>query len=107
MKPTALLLAAATVLLSACTQTGPVELSLGGGAPPSGLASDNADFTGMDRTMDGCKQAAKNAGAGRCTQVRAYEACMKTKGYITVLGPENPPGCGQPAWEEDVRKWLQ
>jgi hypothetical protein len=24
-----------------------------------------------------------------------------------VLGPENPPDCGQPAWEEDVRKWLK
>ena len=28
-------------------------------------------------------------------------------GYITVLGPENPPNCGQPEWEQDVRKWLQ
>lgn len=49
----------------------------------------------------------ERAGAGRCTQVRAYEACMKDKGYITVLGPENPPNCGQPDWEQDVRKWLE
>jgi hypothetical protein len=32
---------------------------------------------------------------------------MKSKGYITVLGPENPQGCGDPEWEKDVRKWLQ
>ena len=61
----------------------------------------------MDGTMAACKTVAHNAGPGQCTQVRAYEACMKQKGYITVLGPENPPNCGQPAWEQDVRKWLQ
>ncbi|MEA3084851.1 MAG: hypothetical protein QOC89_2548 [Paraburkholderia sp.] len=32
---------------------------------------------------------------------------MKSNGYITVLGPENPKGCGDPEWEKDVRKWLQ
>jgi hypothetical protein len=75
--------------------------------PPSANGNADADFSAMDRAMDTCKQSAKQAGAGRCTQVRAYEACMKTQGYITVLGPENPPDCGQPAWEEDVRKWLK
>jgi hypothetical protein len=24
-----------------------------------------------------------------------------------VLGPENPSGCGDPEWEQDVRKWLK
>ena len=107
MKPQPLLIAAIAILLTSCAQTEPVELSLGGSAATSSLANGDADFTAMDRTMDSCKQTAKSAGAGRCTQVRAYEACMKTRGYITVLGPENPPNCGQPAWEQDVRKWLQ
>ena len=100
-----LLLVTVCAALAACAQTGPVELSMGGNPPPSSNAT--ADFSSMDRAMDGCKTAATRAGAGRCTQVRAYEACMKTHGYITVLGPENPPDCGQPAWEEDVRKWLR
>lgn len=107
MKTRSLLLAACTALLAACAQSGPVEFSMGGNPPPSASASADADFSSMDRAMDTCKQSAKRAGAGRCAQVRAYEACMKTQGYITVLGPENPPDCGQPAWEEDVRKWLK
>ena len=49
----------------------------------------------------------RNAGTGQCSKIRAYESCMKSKGYITVLGPENPSGCGDPAWESDVRKWLK
>jgi hypothetical protein len=92
--------------LSACT--GPVEFSASANPPPPGNAdTTSADFSGMDHAMDACKAMAKASGPGQCTQVRAYEACMKTKGYIAVLGPENPQNCGQPAWEEDVRKWLK
>lgn len=98
------LIPAAALVLAACNT--PVEFSTSANPPPYANDGD-ADFSGMDNTMSACKTAAKQAGAGRCTQVRAYEACMKTKGYITVLGPENPPNCGQPAWEQDVRKWLQ
>jgi hypothetical protein len=99
------LLVAAMSVLAACA--GPVEFSASANPPPLSGDNVNADFSGMDRAMDGCKAAAKQSGPGQCTQVRAYEACMKTRGYIAVLGPENPPGCGQPAWEEDVRKWLE
>lgn len=94
------------LVLTACAQTGPVEFSASAN-PPSFDNDGPADFSGMDSAMDSCKAASKQAGAGRCTQVRAYESCMKTKGYITVLGPENPPNCGQPDWEQDVRKWLR
>ncbi|WP_309808384.1 hypothetical protein [Caballeronia sp. LZ034LL] len=99
-----LLPAAAALLLAACST--PVEFSATASPPPWNDSGD-ADFTGMDSAMSACKAAAKQAGAGRCTQIRAYEACMKTKSYITVLGPENPPNCGQPDWEQDVRKWIK
>jgi hypothetical protein len=99
-----LLPAAAAFALAACNT--PVEFSASAN-PPSWNNDGDADFSGMDNSMSACKAAAKQAGAGRCTQVRAYEACMKDKGYITVLGPENPPNCGQPEWEQDARKWLK
>ncbi|KXU96005.1 hypothetical protein CR51_23850 [Caballeronia megalochromosomata] len=95
---------AAALALAACST--PVEFSASAN-PPSWNNDGDADFSGMDNSMSACKAAAKKAGAGRCTQVRAYEACMKDKGYITVLGPENPPNCGQPEWEQDVRKWIK
>ncbi|MDR5854572.1 hypothetical protein P9239_11130 [Caballeronia sp. LZ062] len=94
----------AALALAACT--GPVEFSANAN-PPTDTETVNADFSGMDRAMDTCKAASRKAGPGRCTQVRAYEACMKQQGYITVLGPENPPNCGQPDWEQDVRHWLK
>lgn len=93
------------LLLPACTA--PVEFSLTGANANTASESDDLDFGPMDQSMAQCKATARSAGRGKCIQVRAYEACMKTKGYITVLGPENPQNCGQPAWEEDVRKWLQ
>jgi len=95
----------AALALAACST--PVEFSASANPPSWNDADANADFSGMDNSMSACKATAKQAGAGRCTQVRAYEACMKDKGYITVLGPENPPNCGQPEWEQDVRKWLK
>ncbi|WP_044041335.1 hypothetical protein [Caballeronia insecticola] len=96
---------AAVLALAACST--PVEFSASANPPPWNDPGGDADFSGMDNTMSACKTTAKAAGAGRCTQVRAYEACMKDRGYITVLGPENPPNCGQPEWEQDVRKWLK
>jgi hypothetical protein len=95
------------LVLAACAQTGPVEFSLNGADAPNLSNADDLDFGPMDHTVAACKAAARSAGPGQCTQVRAYEACMKKSGYITVLGPENPPNCGQPGWESDVRKWLQ
>ena len=97
----------AAVALAACTQARPVEFSVTGADAPSMTRASDLDFGPMDRSIAQCKAAAQGAGPGSCTKVRAYEACMKTRGYITVLGPENPSGCGQPAWEQDVRKWLQ
>jgi len=105
-----LLLAGAVVVatsLNACMQAGPVEFSATGADAPSMTRADDLDFGPMDRSIATCKAAAQSAGRGRCEKVRVYEACMKTRGYITLLGPENPSGCGQPAWEQDVRKWLQ
>ncbi|KMZ11781.1 hypothetical protein BHUM_04306c [Candidatus Burkholderia humilis] len=99
------LLVASMLTIAACA--GPVEFSAIANPPPLSGDTADADFSGMDRTMDGCKAVAKQSGPGQCTQVRAYEACMKTKGYIAVLGPENPSNCDQPTWEEDVRKWLK
>lgn len=93
--------------LTACTQAGPVEFSATGADAPTASRADDMNFAPMDHSIAECKAAAQQAGAGQCVKVRAYEACMKTRGYITVLGPENPSGCGQPAWEQDVRKWLQ
>jgi hypothetical protein len=93
--------------LTACTQTGPVEFSATGADASSMSRADDLDFGPMDHTVATCKAIAQKAGAGQCVKVRAYEACMKSRGYITVLGPENPAGCGDPAWESDVRKWLQ
>jgi hypothetical protein len=98
-------LPAAALALAACST--PVEFSASANPPSWNDANADADFSGMDNSMSACKAAAKKAGAGRCVQVRAYEACMKDKGYITVLGPENPPNCGQPEWEQDVRKWIK
>ncbi|VXC04022.1 conserved exported hypothetical protein [Burkholderia sp. 8Y] len=98
------LVISSALALAACA--GPVEFSASANPPPDSESVD-ADFSGMDHAMDTCKAASKKAGPGRCTQVRAYEACMKTQGYITVLGPENPPNCGQPDWEQDVRRWLK
>jgi predicted small lipoprotein YifL len=97
----------AAVALTACTQAGPVEFSATGADAPDTSHADDLDFGSMDHSIAVCKVAAQSAGQGRCVKVRAYEACMKTRGYITVLGPENPASCGQPAWEQDVRKWLQ
>jgi hypothetical protein len=99
--------AMAAVSLAACSSTAPVEFSLTGADAPSLSRADDLDFTPMDRSIAACKTVSHNAGADRCTQVRAYESCMKTRGYITVLGPENPSGCGDPEWEQDVRKWLK
>nr|WP_322013265.1 hypothetical protein [Paraburkholderia sp. J12] len=95
----------AWVLLAGCTT--PVEFSATGADVRTATEADDLDFGPMDHSIAQCKAVSHSAGPGRCTQLRAYEACMKTKGYITVLGPENPQNCGQPAWEQDVRKWLQ
>lgn len=95
----------AAALLTACT--GPVEFSAKGTDAGDLTRADDLDFGPMDQSIDHCKAVARGAGPGRCTKVRAYEACMKTNGYLTVLGPENPPDCGQPAWEQDARKWLR
>jgi predicted small lipoprotein YifL len=97
----------ASVSLAACMQAGPVEFSATGADASSTSRGDDVDFGAMDRSIADCKAAAHRAGPGQCVKVRAYEACMKTRGYITVLGPENPSGCGDPAWEKDVRKWIQ
>ncbi|HEY3599068.1 MAG TPA: hypothetical protein VGL08_16320 [Paraburkholderia sp.] len=96
-----------SVFLAACAQTGPVEFSTSGADAPSLSRSDDLDFGPMDQSIAACKSVSSNAGSGQCAKVRAYEACMKTRGYITLLGPENPSGCGEPAWEQDVRKWLK
>jgi hypothetical protein len=98
---------AAALMLGACAQTGPVEFSATGADAPSVSHADDLNFGPMDRSIAECKATSRQAGPGQCAKVRAYEACMKTKGYVTLLGPENPPNCGQPAWEQDVRKWLQ
>ncbi len=95
----------ATVLMAGCST--PVEFSLTGADAGNLTHADDADFSSMDKSVAQCKAAAASAGHGKCVQIRAYEACMKTHGYLTVLGPENPPNCGQPAWEQDARKWLQ
>ncbi|WP_454732668.1 MULTISPECIES: hypothetical protein [Cupriavidus] len=99
-------LMAAALLLAGCT--GPVEFSAGG--PDSFAAGavnpDFLDFGPMDRSIAQCKAAAQQAGAGRCAKVRAYEACMKGRGYFTLLGPESPSGCGEPSWQRDVRKLI-
>ncbi|ACC73107.1 hypothetical protein PPMP20_14400 [Paraburkholderia phymatum] len=99
--------AALALLTTGCTHTGPVEFSVTGADAPTPNSSSDLDFGPMDRSIAQCKTVAKNAGTGQCARVRAYESCMKSKGYITVLGPENPKGCGDPEWEKDVRKWLQ
>jgi hypothetical protein len=96
----------AAVFLAGCTQTGPVEFSLNGADAPLTTNADDLDFGPMDRSVSACKSVSHNAGPGQCTKVRAYEACMKDKGYITLLGPENPAGCGEPAWEKDVRNLI-
>jgi hypothetical protein len=103
------LIAAASlaVLTAGCTHTGPVEFSVTGADAPTLNSSSDLDFGPMDRSIAQCKTVAKNTGTGQCVKVRAYESCMKSKGYITVLGPENPKGCGDPEWEQDVRKWLK
>jgi hypothetical protein len=85
----------------------PVEFSATGAGAPDTSRTDDLDFGPMDHSIAVCKAAAQSAGQGRCVKVRAYEACMKTRGYLTVLGPENPAGCWQPTWEPDVRKLLQ
>lgn len=97
----------AGLLLSACAQTSPVEFSVSGADAPTLNQASDVDFGPMDRTIAQCKAVSKKAGPDQCSKVRAYESCMKGKGYITVLGPENPKGCGDPEWEKDVRKWLQ
>ena len=104
-RPCIALIPATALALAACSS--PVEFSASANPPSLNDAGADADFSGMDHAMSACKAAAKKAGAGRCAQVRGYEACMKERGYITVLGPENPPNCGQPEWEQDVRKWLK
>ncbi|APR39594.1 hypothetical protein [Paraburkholderia sp. SOS3] len=103
----AALAALAAVSLAACSSTAPVEFSLSGADAPSLTRADDLDFGPMDHSIAECKTVSRNSGQGRCTQLRAYESCMKTRGYITVLGPENSSGCGDPDWEKDVRKWLQ
>ena len=89
--PAAALMAAA-MLLAGCT--GPVEVSAGG--PDSVAASavnpDFLDFGPMDRSIAQCKAAAQRAGTGQCVKVRAYEACMKGRGYVTLLGPASRRG---------------
>lgn len=100
----ALLSLATCALLAACAQ--PVEFSASAANAPNLTHADDLDFGPMDQTIAQCKSAAREAGRGHCTQVRAYEACMKTKGYLTILGPENPRDCGEPAWEQNARKWL-
>ena len=97
----------AALSLAGCAQSGPVELSATGADAPDLSNADDMDFGPMDHSIAACKAVSQSTAGGRCVKVRAYEACMKTRGYITVLGPENPSGCGQPAWEQDVRKWLQ
>ncbi|MGA7777125.1 MAG: hypothetical protein WCA85_05365 [Paraburkholderia sp.] len=97
----------ASISLAACTQAGPVEFSATGSDAPTTSRADDLDFGPMDHSVAACKAVAQKAGAGQCVKVRAYESCMKTRGYITVLGPENPSGCGEPLWEQDVRKWVQ
>jgi hypothetical protein len=99
--------AALALLATACTHTGSVEFSATGADAPSLNRSSDMDFGPMDHSIAQCKTVAMNSGPGQCTKVRAYESCMKSRGYITVLGPENPKGCGEPDWEKDVRKWLQ
>lgn len=98
---------AAAMLLAGCAQSGPVEFSASGADAPDLSHADDMDFGPMDHSIAACKAVSQSTAGGRCPKVRAYEACMKSRGYITVLGPENPSGCGQPAWEQDVRKWLQ
>jgi predicted small lipoprotein YifL len=93
--------------LAACALTGPLEFSAAGADASSMSRADDLDFGPMDHSVAACKAVAQKAGSGQCVKVRAYEACMKTRGYITLLGPENPPGCGAPLWEQDVRKWVQ
>jgi hypothetical protein len=93
--------------LTSCSHTQPVEFSLTGADAGINNNAGDMDFGPMDRSIAQCKTVSRNAGASQCTKVRAYESCMKSKGYITVLGPENPQGCGDPDWEKDVRKWLQ
>jgi predicted small lipoprotein YifL len=93
--------------LAGCAQTGPVEFSPTGSDAPMTTRADDLDFGPMDHSIAVCKAAAYHAGAGRCVQVRTYEACMKARGYLTLLGPENPSGCAEPDWERDARKWLQ
>ena len=105
--PLFLTAAVAGALLGACAHSGPVEFSASGADAPILNQASDMDFGPMDRTIAQCKVVSRNAGADACAKVRAYESCMKSKGYITVLGPENPKGCGDPAWESDVRKWLR
>jgi hypothetical protein len=102
-----LFIVALTSLLNACAQTGPVEFSASGADAPMLNQASDMDFGPMDRSIAQCKAVSKNAGPDQCTKIRAYESCMKSRGYITVLGPENPQGCGDPEWERDVRKWLR
>ncbi|MPW15671.1 hypothetical protein GCT13_01765 [Paraburkholderia sp. CNPSo 3157] len=85
--------AALALLATACTHTGPVEFSATGADAPSLNRSSDMDFGPMDHSIAQCKTVAMNSGRGQCTKVRAYESCMKSRGYITVLGPENPKGC--------------
>jgi hypothetical protein len=97
---------AAVALLAGCT--GPVEFSTGGGADSVAAGNpDSLDFGPMDRSIAQCKAVSQNAGTGQCAKVRAYESCMKGRGYFTLMGPENPSGCGEPGWQQDVRKLLR
>ncbi len=96
---------AAAVLLAGCT--GPLEFSAGGADTVSASNPDALDFGPMDRSIAQCKAMSQKAGAGRCAKVRAYEACMKGRGYVTLLGPENPSGCGEPSWQQGIRKLLR
>ncbi len=97
----------AGLLLSACAQTSPVEFSASGADAPLLNQASDMDFGPMDRMIAQCKVVSKKASPDQCSKVRAYESCMKSEEYITVLGPENPKGCGDPKWEKDVRTWLQ
>ncbi|MGE8365289.1 hypothetical protein ACU4GI_04535 [Cupriavidus basilensis] len=101
----AVALSAAVALLAGCT--GPVEFSAGGPDTVSPANPDSLDFGPMDRSIAQCKAASQQAGTGQCAKVRAYEACMKGRGYFTLMGPENPSGCGEPSWQQDVRKLLR
>ncbi|SDV46413.1 hypothetical protein [Chitinasiproducens palmae] len=94
--------------LAGCQTATPLEVAIGD--PQAGSRADTAsqlDFRGMDQAVDDCKQAARSAAANRCAQVRAYESCMHGKGYVTLLGPDTPSGCGETDWQRNLRQEMK